>query len=88
MDEKKENPFEKKMERLREIVSALESGDLPLDEGMALYREGVECSRFCRGHLERARHELALWQNGEERPLETFSPDVSSDAPERPEEAE
>ena len=87
MDEKKENPFEKKMERLREIVSALESCDLPLDEGMALYREGVECSRFCRGHLERARHELALWQNGEERPLDALSPDVNSTALEHPEEA-
>ena len=41
MSPKKENLFEKKMARLQEIVSALESGDLPLEEGMALYKEGA-----------------------------------------------
>ena len=68
----KENHFEKKMIRLQEIVTALESGDLPLEEGMALYREGAECSRFCREQLEKARHELSLWQDGE---LKALTPD-------------
>ena len=69
MSAKKENLFEKKMARLQEIVNALESGDLPLEEGMALYKEGAECSRFCREQLEKARHELSLWQDGELKPL-------------------
>ena len=72
MSPKKENLFEKKMARLQEIVSALESGDLPLEEGMALYNEGAACSRFCREQLEKARHELSLWQDGE---LKSLNPD-------------
>lgn len=46
MSPKKENLFEKKMARLQEIVSALESGDLPLEEGMALYKEGAGMFTF------------------------------------------
>ena len=64
--ESKKNAFETRLERLQEIVVALERGDLPLDQGMALYREGVECARLCRRRLEEARHEVRLWRNGEE----------------------
>ncbi|MGE9985156.1 exodeoxyribonuclease VII small subunit [Desulfovibrio sp. SGI.169] len=72
MSAAKENLFEKKLARLQEIVSALESGDLPLEKGMALYKEGAECSRFCRERLEKARHELSLWRDGE---LKALNPD-------------
>ena len=48
MSAKTDNTFEKKMARLQEIVAALESGDLPLEKGMALYKEGAACSRYCR----------------------------------------
>lgn len=61
--------FEAKMARLEAIVHALESGDPSLAEGMALYKEGADCSRFCREQLEKARHELLLWQDGEARAL-------------------
>lgn len=61
--------FEGRMERLQAIVTALEDGRLPLEEGMALYREGVECSRLCREQLEKARHQLTIWQDGEERDM-------------------
>ncbi len=61
--------FEGRMERLQEIVTALEEGRLPLEEGMALYKEGVECSRLCREQLEKARHQLTIWQDGEEKDL-------------------
>ena len=70
MSAARKNMFEKKMARLEEIVRALESGELPLEEGMALYKEGAECSRFCRQQLDKARHELSLWQDGQESPLQ------------------
>lgn len=73
MSPTKDNLFEAKMARLQEIVSALESGDLPLEKGMALYKEGAECSRFCREQLEKARHELSLWQDGELKSLEVVN---------------
>lgn len=62
--------FEEKMKRLEEIVSALESPELPLEKGMALYKEGLACSRYCREALEKARHDLEIWQNGEAARLE------------------
>ena len=54
--------FEKNLKRLEEIVTKLESPDLTLAEGLQLYKEGAECSRFCRQELENARHELEIWQ--------------------------
>ncbi len=64
--ESRKNAFETRLARLQEIVNALESGDLPLEQGMALYREGVECARLCRKRLEEARHEVRLWRDGQE----------------------
>lgn len=61
--------FETQFARLQAIVSELETGATSLEKGMALYREGLLCSRACRNMLENARHELHKWQNGEEVPL-------------------
>lgn len=69
MSAKTENLFEKKLARLQEIVAALESGDLPLEKGMALYKEGAGCARYCRQQLDKARHELEVWQDGQARPM-------------------
>ncbi len=70
MSAKTENQFEKKMARLQEIVAALESGDLPLEKGMALYKEGAGCARYCRQQLDKARHELEVWQDDQARPMQ------------------
>jgi len=51
---KKQN-FEKNIDRLREIIEQLESGELSLDKGVALYKEGQALSAACRGQLEEAR---------------------------------
>ena len=61
--------FEEQFSRLQAIVQELESESLALEKGMALYREGLLCSQNCRTMLEKARHQLQKWQNGEEQPL-------------------
>lgn len=61
--------FEEAMTRLQEIVAALEDGKLPLEKGIALYKEGAACVRFCREQLEKARHEISVWQEGEAKPF-------------------
>ena len=48
-------PFEKNMDRLRVIVEQLESGELPLEKGVALYKEGLGLSGACRVQLEEAK---------------------------------
>lgn len=39
--------FERAVKRLDEIVAALESGELPLDESLALYYEGAGLLALC-----------------------------------------
>jgi exodeoxyribonuclease VII small subunit len=51
----KQLSFEKNIERLQQIVEQLESGELPLEKGVALYKEGQALSAACRGQLEQAR---------------------------------
>lgn len=51
----KTQSFEKNIERLQQIVSQLESGELPLEKGVALYKEGQLLAASCREQLEAAR---------------------------------
>jgi len=43
----KEFKFETAMKRLEEIVNALESGKVDLDESLALYEEGIKLVKLC-----------------------------------------
>lgn len=62
MPPRKKETFESNMARLQEIISMLESPGLPLEKGIELYREGMQCSAFCKQELEKARHEVSIWQ--------------------------
>lgn len=73
-----EMTFEQAMQRLEEIIRALESGELSLAESMALYKEGAAQSRLCRQKLEQAKLELELWQDGKSAPLAAEDLDQSS----------
>lgn len=62
--------FESRMQRLQEIVQALEQADLPLEENVALYKEGRALAKSCGEMLEQARHELRICsEDGEEQPF-------------------
>ena len=39
-----ENNFEVSLKRIEEIITLLEKNDLPLDESIKLYQEGIELS--------------------------------------------
>jgi len=56
--------FESRLERLKEIVEGLERGDLPLEEGVALYKEGLKIAKSCGKQLEGARHEVKIVSEG------------------------
>ena len=62
--------FDTRLARLQEIVALLEAGALPLEEGLALYKEGMGLSRACREQLERARHEILLCTESGLQPFE------------------
>lgn len=44
--------FEEAMKRLEEVVQRLEEGDIPLEESIHLYQEGVTLSRICGQKLD------------------------------------
>jgi len=46
--------FEQSVKRLSEIVTALEKGDLPLEDSLRLFEEGVKLSRASQDKLDAA----------------------------------
>jgi exodeoxyribonuclease VII small subunit len=67
--------FEDCLQRLEKIVNELERGDIPLEQSLKLFEEGVQLSNTCRKELEDAegKVEILLKQNGklQAEPLET-----------------
>jgi len=61
MSRKKEyKDFEGALSRLDEIVAALEAGELPLEQSIALYTEGVEIAGLCNRKLAEAEGKIAI----------------------------
>jgi exodeoxyribonuclease VII small subunit len=52
--------FEAALARLEEIVQRLEKGELPLEESLRLYEEGIALSRHCHAKLEEAEGKIEL----------------------------
>lgn len=52
--------FEKQMLRLQKIVESLEGGELPLEKGVALYKEGLGIAASCKRKLAEARHAVTV----------------------------
>ncbi len=59
---KKMMPFETAMERLEEILYALENGGESLDASLKLYEEGIELIRSCTARLEQAEQKVKVLQ--------------------------
>ena len=53
-----EPTFEEELTKLEEIAEKMESGDLPLNELMSAYEEGVAVAKSLQTRLERARAKL------------------------------
>ncbi len=52
--------FEAALSKLEQIVQRLEKGELPLEESLVLYEEGVRLSRLCHAKLEEAEGKVEL----------------------------
>jgi exodeoxyribonuclease VII small subunit len=52
--------FEAALTKLEQIVQRLEKGELPLEESLVLYEEGVRLSRLCHAKLEEAEGKVEL----------------------------
>ncbi len=52
--------FEDALNKLEKIVSKLEDGDIPLEESLRLFEEGIRLSRFCNQKLDEAEKKVEI----------------------------
>jgi exodeoxyribonuclease VII small subunit len=52
--------FEDSLARLEKIVEALETGNLPLEESLRVFEEGVALSRRCARYLDEAERRIEM----------------------------
>lgn len=64
----KEKTIEESLNALEEIVQRLERGDVPLEEALAAFQEGMALSKQCQDTLEKAEKTLTkmMTENNEE----------------------
>lgn len=58
--------YEEAFGRLEGVLVSLESGDLPLEQALALYEEGAALAAYCARKLEDADLRVRQWQPGGE----------------------
>ncbi len=87
--------FEQALARLDEIVKILERGDLPLEESLRVFEEGVRLSKTCLTMLEAAERKVEILLEDktgarQPRPFAELpdSADSGAGPPEEPEENE
>jgi exodeoxyribonuclease VII small subunit len=62
--------FEDSLKQLETIVARLERGDLPLEESIKLFEEGMELSAACKDHLEKAEGKVQMLMRQRDGSLE------------------
>ncbi len=55
-----ERKFEEAMKRLEEIVQSLEGSDLPLEDALKVFEEGIELVKFSYNKLEEAEKKITV----------------------------
>jgi len=65
--------FEQALAELEERVRTLEAGEVPLDQALKLFEEGVTLARTCHDQLEAAQQRVATLSRGakgiEDKPI-------------------
>ena len=84
----KANEFEKAFQQLEKIVQRLESEELPLDESLQLFEEGIRLSRFCNQKLEEVEKKIeTILADAKGQPVvEAFEGEEAIDEESLPEE--
>ncbi|MGG6431289.1 exodeoxyribonuclease VII small subunit [Anoxybacillus sp. D401a] len=63
--------FEEAMSKLEQIVQKLEEGDVPLEEAIHFFQEGMKLSKFCHDKLQQVEKqmEFILREDGQLEPF-------------------
>lgn len=73
--------FEEILTRLNTVVEKLESGDMTLEDSLALFEEGVRLSRLGSVRLDEAEHRVERLLNDDGKTATIASPEKESEAP-------
>lgn len=65
--------FEKALAELERIVGRMESGELSLEQALALHKRGLELAKFCQGRLEAAQQQVQVLEGEVLKPLAAAS---------------
>ena len=73
--------FEKAMSKLEKIVHELESTDLPLEEAIKKFEEGVQLSKFCSEKLDETEKRITILLKDQNDQVfdKPFFPETESD---------
>ncbi len=55
---RKKEKFEEALQKLETIVARMEEGDLPLEEALKAFEEGVRLAKFCTTKLDEAERKV------------------------------
>ena len=75
--------FEKALERLEKIVEDLEAGNIPLEDALKKYEEGVKLSSLCQKRLSQAEKKIEILTRSLDGSLkkEAFDPKENDETP-------
>jgi exodeoxyribonuclease VII small subunit len=84
VSKKKAEQFEEALKKLQMIVERLERGDLPLEQAMESFTEGMQLVQFCHNKLQEAEKKVeVLMQNQQQEwktsPFEPSTGDLAED---------
>lgn len=65
-DKDKKLTFEQALEKLEQIVSDIEGGEVPLEKSIERYAEGIKLVKQCRGILDQAERKIQMLTQGED----------------------
>jgi len=64
--------YEKAIKRLEIIIQQLENNEIPLEDSISLFQEGIELSNFCDQKLKNIQEKVAqIYEDGQLKPFET-----------------
>jgi exodeoxyribonuclease VII small subunit len=68
--------FEEQLTALEKVVERLERGELPLDESVRLFEEGMRLSESCKTQLETAEGKIQVLMDGAKGAMKARDLDV------------
>lgn len=74
---KNQMTFEQAMKRLEEIAATLETGDIPLEDSIKIYEEGIQLIEFCEKKLDEAEKKIQKLSRTPDGGFETSPLDAS-----------